>query len=616
MHMAARALAAAPVNHPKDTGQMLRGFFAGIKPGLVEAAGVLRGKDLVKFETKYNVTADFLEALYNRDIKGAKQAFKNALSMWKYVFRALKAGDAFFYRTASEGRAHLAASRVARNESNTQEEYAEQLAEQLHGSSEQARSARERAETEVEEAFGDRGKENDIQRRTYEIMEQARLQEIRDEARDFGLLTTFTNDPEGAIGFIAKQVNRMNSGFVIPTKWGDIPVTRPFIPFVNIVANVANASLDFSPIGVGRGLKGSHLVGRNPKRFTRQERLERGAAGVIGTSALTVVAQIASSMLEDDDPNFAVYGMGPSDGSKRKQLMAAGWRPFTVKIGDKYWKYNETPLAIGMSLIGGWHDKVRWDKRFDEKEVQEKMGMMFSVTAASYAETGFLQGISDLVETATGSDPSGLKVFKTGAKIAKGLIPGQGLLRDALARPFDPEVIDNDSVWASFIRDVPWVQRIGTKPMLNAFGDPIRRTGEERLPILSRFATSSTEDADWLWLVQNKVSLAQSDGDINVAVAHASEYEKFQTEQILEKRQKTLGRFAYDVLTDEEAYELHQHVGKRVRQLVRETRAETPKLTARNREDVQEEFNKGVREIKQEEKANLLSRKYPVIMGN
>ena len=71
---------------------------------------------------------------------------------------------------------------------------------------------------------------------------------LREDARQFALRTTFNNDPYGALGFVAGLLNQAKASADPKIRVAANLIT----PFTNIVSNVVNESLNFTPAGLLR----------------------------------------------------------------------------------------------------------------------------------------------------------------------------------------------------------------------------------------------------------------------------------------------------------------------------------------------------------------------------
>lgn len=558
-HLFARSLVMGFTHHPADTLRMIRGMIGeGRRRGLMESAAALRSGS-TPYKGELNFTAgQTLELIHSDNPKTWGDYLKNGVALGRYVFRALTAGDALFYHMAKEGQAWLAASRYAREQRRTNGgDFAVYLAEQLMNSPAALKAAQQQARTELSSA-GRAVSDAAVQRRAWEIMEDQRPQELTNQARQWAALITYTGEPEGTMGAVAGALNDLHRRFTLPSPWGPVRVLTPVIPFVNIICNVTSSALDFTPVGIVRGALGRHLrdsLDRSADGFTPWERKQRLAAGALSSIAYTLLYSWARGLKDEDDDRvpFMVYGMGPPSKSKRDQ-MPQGWRPYTVKIGDTYWSYAETPLAIGLSVIGGLLDKERYGSGTAR---QEATSYVFSMFGGALMKTGVLSSVDDLFSMMSGDKSP----KSTAVRSVTGFIPAQGLLRD-ISELVDGHKIDDTTLAAAFFKDVPILRNVAGRPPLNVFGEPVQLDVMQRLPVVKRTVTGQGEDPQGLWLAQNKLWLPGMDREVTVGTYLT----QGQKESLDEKAKRNLGR----VMTPDEQYRFVQASGREIRAVVSE----------------------------------------------
>lgn len=579
-----RSLGTSLSNNPKASFQMLKGMLEGAKQGGLEAKAALQGKDISR-------------ALEKIQAPGALENISGIKSWGKFVFRALAAGDGFFYRTAREGRAYLAAAQAALNDdSSTDVSFSEAIAERLHNSTQEATEATAQAKQEAQ-IFGSEDA-TDIKRRAYEILEQKRGEEIRSESDRFGASATFTNPPDGLMGHIARGINNTIESAVIPTKAGDVKVLKPVVPFVNIVANVVSNSLDFTPIGAARFLRGGKIIGRDGRFESTQEKYDSLGNAIVGMAGTGMLFALAQQFEDEDDPYFAVYGEGPENFQDKKNLRSQGWKPFSIKIGDSYIQYNETPLALMFAILGGYFDGVRYK---DFRAPTEALAFAVTRATRAFLEAGFLEGISNIFETLEGKR----KPASTLTSLGKGFVPAQGLIRD-LGRIVDPKLVDSrtgntgEDLWASVIKGVPIVQQLGTRPMLNALGQPIEIDALSRTPFVSRFASQRTDDPNWSWIAENGLTLPGLQGKVKIGVGR-SKAAKAKIASIKDERMETLGRVFFDTFTPDEYYEFVELQGAKVTAAIERLRE-----SELEGEVLQTQLDKEVRNARRDAKLEML----------
>ncbi len=591
VHLLLKTLTVGATHNPRETWHFIRGMYEGSKRGLHEAKGALVNGQ-IPYRGDLNFTqGQTLELLHSEDPKTWTGRFKNGLALGRFVFRALGAGDAVFYNTAREGRAWLEAARYA----GTQEKlnggaFSDYLAEQLnHGPTLWAQAVAQ-AKAELmplgkADGFGN------VDRRAWEILEAKRPAELNAKAQRFGLLTTFNQEPEGTMGAVAGAINDLHRWMSIPSPWGQIRILTPLIPFVNIVANVTSAALDYTPVGIHRGVTGRytrHVLDRSQKDFDSWEARQRLASGVLGTLGAGMAFAWAYAMKgrDDDEVPFMIYGMGPGSKARRDQ-MPKGWKPYTFKIGDKYVSYAETPLSLVMAVAGGTLDELRYNPKAKEAGVTAAATYALATSPQALLKTGVLSSINDLFNLMEGQK----SVSQVATRTVAGFIPAQGLLRD-ISELFHGDKIDDTTLAAALFKDVPIIREMVGEPALNIFGEPVKLDILQRLPIFKRIITEQGGDKDTLWLARRKLWLPGLDNQIEVGT-YLTEQDKFRTKgsEWRTDRMRQFGRAAADVLTPDERYKLVKIAGGGIRQAVHEMQAMERAYPAMTREQLQESLN-------------------------
>jgi hypothetical protein len=497
-----RTVAAGMVNHPSDSLRMLQGFMRGLPRAWAEAWAAWKGNVDSRNTQDAPTIGDHvkrsaLEIMLSRppsDWKSWVAWVGSVGGLTKYVSRLMTGMDAAFYYTAAEGRAHLAASRAARKgRVPGTPEFVQAMAAMLGRGEAEWAAALQDAVTQLVTS-GREVTQTEKLRIAYAMLDAKRPVEIREEAGRFGELVTAQQEPEG----LGQWIYEMARGFQ------RLPVLgRVLLPFARILANLTSNALDFTPVGMVRGLRGKHLV--NPQReFASWERKERAAASVLGTTAMLYVLAKAMEHEEEDDVNapFMIYGFGPQSKTRRDQ-MPKGWKPYTIKIGRHYVSYAETPLVFALAPIGGLMDARRYQKNLDERSQADR----FAYYTQAVLKTGLSQGVMSSLGDALGMMNGDVPITKLPSRMTSGIIPGHGFLRDVTAL-FDPVKISDDSVAASILRDVPVARHWYGHPARDYMGDVITYDGLARIPVVKRFVTDQRDtDKEKGWVGQMRLSI-------------------------------------------------------------------------------------------------------------
>jgi hypothetical protein len=590
-NLAVRLLASVFSNHPADSMAMLSGLIKGFSKGYAEAKHVLAGGVVSMGEHKPSAQNGLELMIKQGGPKTPAQALAYVSSLGgltRYALRSLSAiHGTFFHSLAAEGRAHLAASRAARETGArpSSPEFARAMMENLGESTTTWDSAVSQARSELTAAAG-KGevvKNNNVKRRAYEIIDQQRPSWLKQEAGRYGDLASFGFTPEGSGGWVynmLRQVQHLTAG--------NLSVLRPEVPFTRFPAAMMSAFLDMTPIGILRGLKGEHLLKSSPgainKPFAPWEARERMMAGTLATLGLTAMGAAAWKHKDanDVDAPFMVYGMGPPDKAKRAQ-MPQGWKPFTVKVGNKYISYSESPLIYGLAALGGMMDRARYGRAsLDDDGGVARAFYLAKLTGQAVLSHGVLSSLADLVSVAKGeSSPS-----KLPAKLTSGFIPAQGMLKD-IATLMDPTKLDDSTVVAAIFRDVPVVRSMLGRPALNVFGEPVTYEGLQRLPVIKRIITNQGSDPQADFLARNKLWIPALPERMDLG-----QYLPPKAHHYWQNQAAQLGRLHAGALTDEEIHTFAQRCGQLTREAVQRVQAQAP-ATPLTKEQLQKEVTRG-----------------------
>jgi len=477
------------MRHPGDLTTMMRGVARGMIKGINEGAevfstGLVTGTRLDKYQQTKN-----LELV---TFRGGKFSPLNYL---KYVGRALSTGDMFFFKAAEEMKQSLLARNVAKEEGLSGKALYRRTQEILNNT----KPAREKATRQADKE-GLKGL--DRRRRIAELMEMGdeslglEGRPHSEEAKKYALRVIYTNKPYGVLGLFAQQVNEINA---------DQPWFRVFAPFVNIVSNVTNESLNyFAPVGYMRYIQGrrkGQLYGQPLSEVSsvRKDQLgDQVAKATLGTAATAAVMGLAFSCKDDEDPWFMIHGKGPKDYGKNRTWRATGALPYSIKIGDKHIPYKDTVLAIPFAVMGSALDAMRFNNSAPD-EILPAFAMGFMSTAGVITENSYLKGLMAvskwISQPMTGETALKVTTQQASRTLTGAFIPFGGLLRD-IDRLQDPTRYDGMDIETMLYSQIPFVRRLN-KPTLNVLGEPVE------MHVSDRYWSTPRASEELRWLVEN-----------------------------------------------------------------------------------------------------------------
>jgi hypothetical protein len=452
---------------PRDFAAQLAAVGRGLQQGGREAGEVLRTGILTRPGNTKLAASRPLELL---TLPGRLDYL---LTPFRLVGRALAAGDSLFFHAGQEQRAVLLARQLARSEGLSGEALQRRVAETL------GRTSRQRFRA-VRQALREGLTGQDLARRVDDLTQQQRPDTLAENARDYALRLTFNQKPYGVLGAIAHGINWAGAQpFGLPL--------RLIVPFTNVVANVANEALNYvPPIGVARAAWGHWKGTLEGQPITDRNALgDQWAKATLGTVLLGAVWGAAEAGMDDDDPWFMVNGAGPREASKKNQLRAGGWIPFSLKLGNRYISFSNSPAAMALAAVGNYFDARRY-RQLDEQDAWNRLAYAFTTMGKVILEQSFLDGIARIVGSLDRDN------VNAGKQLAQsiGRTAGNFVIPNAVRqvdRIFDPTVYDAATTEAALINSVPFARRLN-RPALNVWGEPVRNE------VSKRFASSAAPD--------------------------------------------------------------------------------------------------------------------------
>lgn len=386
------------------------------------------------------------------------------LNAWKYIGRAMSASDAVMFRGAQEAKAGLLAYKIATEEGLTSSQRTKRVNEILGW---------DRFDEFMEQAKKEGYSGMEQAARVTELMIMQRPEGLQQDSSAFASLATYNSKPEGILGNVARFVSQLSAKH---------PGFRLIVPFANIVANVFNRRLDNLP-GVAlyrarRGYYESEEAGKNAIM-----------RGYISFGMITgLLGMVAGGLIE-------ITGPGPDDPEKKRQLRESGWRPYSIKAGDKYFSFANTPISFALGIIGNVMDWSRYQKPDEKKDKAILTAVTYSLfKLGSYLfSQSFISGLSnffDMVGSSQGKTEFAINNFVS--QTTSAFSPLSGAMKD-LDSIFDDTKRSAKTMETAVLSQIPFVRYAG-RPALNAFGEPIK-TGKIRP--LARFVSQKTDDKAW-----------------------------------------------------------------------------------------------------------------------
>ena len=195
-----------------------------------------------------------------------------------------------------------------------------------------------------------------------------------------------------------KELQDQTLGKILQDATNKLPMLRLVLPFVRTPTNILKYAFERTPgIAVLREERQrlfADLTSGDPLRRSQ-------AVGKMMTS-IAVAGVFVDTIFNNRD---RITGGGPRDEKKKTALMATGWRPYSIKIGDTYYSYQRldplaTLLGVGADLV---EVGLNEPKAFDESGLERTfLALTLSITRNA-TNKSYLAGIQNFTDAL--SDP-------------------------------------------------------------------------------------------------------------------------------------------------------------------------------------------------------------------
>lgn len=223
------------------------------------------------------------------------------------------------------------------------------------------------------------------------------------------------------------------------------------VPFITTPANVFKETTRLTPFAPIVDKWRADWAAGGADRHRAVAELAVGAAAMATTMAYALDGQVS--------------GAGDPDPNKRRAAQAAGWQPYSIKIGDTWYNYQRIQ-PIG-TLIGMAADIAEVWEHLNPDE-SDKVPKMLSVAFANaVTNTTSLKGFTSIIQALSDPDRYGAKFVQDMASSVVPAISGQTA---SLIDPFQREV---DSIKDAMMNRIPGL-REQLMPARDIYGEQIK----------------------------------------------------------------------------------------------------------------------------------------------
>lgn len=284
--------------------------------------------------------------------------------------------------------------------------------------------------------------------------------EMMQSALDYGRYVTF----QRPLGEVASKVSAMTNA---------APILKAVLPFVRTPTNLFKFAVERSPA--------APLL-----REWRQDFAAGGARRDLAV-ARSMVGSGMGALFAEAAAQGLITGSAPPDDNRRRLMMADGWQPYSIKIGDRYYSYQRLdPFAL---TIGASADMATLGDGMTDNQRAEGAGLVVASIIGNLSNKTWLSGVSDVL--AALDDPqrfgdSFIKRFAGSVAVPTGVAQ--------IARTIDPTIREAPDPLTAIQSRIPGLSD-NLLPKRDVWGRPIEKEGGLGPDIMSPIWTS-TEQGD------------------------------------------------------------------------------------------------------------------------
>lgn len=265
---------------------------------------------------------------------------------------------------------------------------------------------------------------------------------IKLAAVDAATYQTFNNTP----GKLAQSIGRLTSEY---------PALKVILPFTRTPANILSFTFERTPLAPLLSKFRANLAAGGARRDLALAQMALGTSAMLAFADATMSGQVS--------------GRGPVEKGTKEAMMREGWKPYSIKVGERWYPYNRLD-PIG-SLIGMSADATETFLHADHAALDdpdtEKLAVAGALAfAGNITNKTYLSGLSSVIEAL--NDPQ-RSAESWSQRLAGSVIPA-GVA--GVTRLEDPTVREVNSMGDAIRARIPGLSG-DLPPRLDMWGDPI-----------------------------------------------------------------------------------------------------------------------------------------------
>lgn len=237
--------------------------------------------------------------------------------------------------------------------------------------------------------------------------------QLADSALDIASVATATKSLQDQEGLFAK----VGQGMLAMKE--KVPALHFIAPFVTTPMNIAQWSFDRtlgSVIGAAEAtVQAARKGGVNATalesahyRLTKEILSENPRVAAEARGRVLVAGGTLATLAAYADTGI-ITGRGPDSKSERDALMATGWRPYSIRVGDKYVSYRRMdPVAGSLGMIADFVEVSNIGNGIaDDSDLMQIGAAIVTSLSGNVTNKTFLTGIQDFMEVVSSPSSKG-----------------------------------------------------------------------------------------------------------------------------------------------------------------------------------------------------------------
>ena len=216
--------------------------------------------------------------------------------------------------------------------------------------------------------------------------------DVEFDALDVGRYQTFTNK----VGGFGQAINKMNRVF---------PAMRFILPFVRTPINIVKYAVERTPFGFSMQRYKDAIAKGGAEKDVAQAKIIMGTSTMLGVGFLANSGVISGAGASKEGEPLDGIGV------QNRRQTTSGWEPYSIKIGENYYRYNRFEpigimfgIAADLNEVGKYVNNTQDDSKDLELEAGKVSAMVIGSMANNLTNKTFMSGLSEAVKVLT--DPT------------------------------------------------------------------------------------------------------------------------------------------------------------------------------------------------------------------